>query len=129
MQDKALVLDDEHTLPFDTSEKVLYTDVGFNTLRPFYGKVIVNEAVSEPLTVEFQASDTEAFTNVFTLGSSGEVAVADLQPGEQIRVPLAFCPKNYPYIRAKYTGGTTGKITTLIDNGIQTMDIYPWPHP
>lgn len=128
MQDKALVLDDMKSLPLEASSNTLYTDVGFNPGHTFIGEVFVNEDIGADLTVQFEASDTEDFTNIFVLGNSGAVKAADLKKGNHILVPLAFCPKDYPYIRAKYTGGTSGKITTVIQPHVDTN--YPvYPHP
>lgn len=128
MQDKALVLDDNKSLPLTESSNTLFTDVGFNPGHTFFGEVFVHEDIGADLTVQFEASDTEDFKNLFVLGNSGAVKAADLKKGNHIIVPLAFCPKNYPYIRATYTGGTSGKISTVIVPNVDT-NYGPYPHP
>lgn len=122
MQDKALVLDDMKTVAAGASENTLFDGEPINTGIPFIGEVRINETITGgTFKVDFQASDTEDFTNIFTLGSSGEVAAADLKKGKAVRVALSFNPKKYPYLRAFYTtSATAGKITTVLQKAVQT---------
>lgn len=122
MQDKALVLDDMKTVAAGASDNILYDGAPINTGVPFIGETRICEDVTGgTLTVTYEASDTEDFTNKFVLGSSGAVAEADLKKGKAIRVPLAFNPKKYPYLRAFYTtSATAGKITTVLQPAVQT---------